>query len=133
MREIKFRIPHYDINAKFVQFSYWGYLDNDSTFTGPSMVSGTKKRKDEQYTGMKDKKGKEFCDGDIIEYTSCEVQCKGAIIWNEFCGAWQYQYKGALGGNPSDYLQRLLSNTRFPANPFIIGNIHENPELIEHD
>lgn len=84
-----------------------------------------------QYTGLKDNNGKEIYDGDIIAYTTCGIRCRANIIWNEYCGAWHYQYKGALGGTPCDYLEKIMHNSRFPAEPEVIGNIYENPELIK--
>lgn len=83
-----------------------------------------------QYTGLKDKNGKEIYDRDIISYTFDSLLLKGEIHWNSYCGEWQYKYMGANNHTVTDNLWLLLSNTRFPKNVTVIGNIYENPELI---
>ena len=87
-----------------------------------------------QYTGLKDKNGKEIYEGDILQFsdkwewyryqysfskTREEIEqlpygC-GVVTWNDRDGAWEH-----IGGT-SDLHQYLE----------IIGNIYENPELIE--
>ena len=71
-----------------------------------------------QYTGLKDKNGKEIYEADILDIfgTSCE------IIYS-FC-----MFKISNG-----FLTQALTEAVCPANPEaeIIGNIYENPELME--
>lgn len=111
MREIKFRLPHYNIDGEFVKFTYWGYLDNDTTFYGPSSVQiAPIKKQDEQYTGLKDKNGKEIYEGDICRYGEMIYQ----VVFNG--GSFEFDCLYPFGVQSSCE---------------IIGNIHENQELLK--
>jgi uncharacterized phage protein (TIGR01671 family) len=117
MREIKFRCyditektMYYDIqdhNKGYLNFAY--YLDNTESFII------------EQYTGLKDKNGKEIYEGDIIAYEQMRIfesECFEVIF-----------LEGAFKRKNKNYDLRDL--TVFIDKIEIIGNIHENPELIK--
>lgn len=79
-----------------------------------------------QYTGLKDKNGKEVYLGDILEYTFTDY--KGKKLWKE-----RYIIKENISGwemrkitKPREH--RSLSLIKKYK---IIGNIYENPELLE--
>lgn len=66
----------------------------------------------EQYTGHEDKNGKEICEGDIVN-------------WDDY---WNYAVKQGKSGAwliDKDELFGLAPSCE------VIGNIHENPELLE--
>ena len=85
-----------------------------------------------QYTGLEDKNGKQIWEGDIVkmvldpvvpQYAICEVK-------------WQHEY-GCL-----NFSKVRLENISNPSSGWslsthkgweIIGNIYENPELLNHD
>ncbi len=71
-----------------------------------------------QFTGLKDKKGKEIYEGDILSK-------KGAyVVWGSSLGCWCFTFKGDEIKTPlfyEDDFKRLE----------IVGNIYENPELLE--
>lgn len=70
----------------------------------------------EQYTGLKDKNGKEIYEGDI-------VKCWGEDCCEVYFDTISLQYRVKFSdGDDED----LVSSK-----PEIIGNIHENPELLE--
>lgn len=79
-----------------------------------------------QFTGLYDKDGKEIYEGDIL----CRKD-GGALLTVEFRhGAFGYEYCGEF--------HSWAGNHNFTFNPFdtdvdfaIIGNIHDNPELVK--
>ena len=117
MREIKFRGKRID-NGEWVQ----GYF---LVAAGMPFISAFGERSPilvipetvGQYTGLKDKHGKEIYEGDIVLYGDE----KGVVIYHE-C-EFSLKIKG------EEYIQHgLLVEKSF--RPFeVIGNIYENPEL----
>jgi uncharacterized phage protein (TIGR01671 family) len=79
-----------------------------------------------QYTGLKDKSGKEIYEGDIIGCHNPNI--KHLIFFNEKQG----RFMAALDGDiENDYYGVCgLDDSRWNATKEVIGNIHDNPELI---
>lgn len=77
-----------------------------------------------QSTGLKDKNGQEVFVGDIIK---CTRGCPHEVyLEKEYGGTY-------IGGMPAVYLKGLLSGYAWTGDEKIIGNIYENPELLEVD
>lgn len=81
---------------------------------------------DEEYlmqsTGLKDKNDKEVFVGDIIK---CTKGCPYEVyIEKEYAGTF-------IGGMPAVYLKGLGEGYAWTEHEEIIGNVYENPELLE--
>ena len=75
-----------------------------------------------QSTGLFDKNGKEVFVGDIIK---CTRGCPHEVyIEKEYGGTF-------IGGMPAIYLKGLSEGYAWTEDEEIIGNIYENPELLE--
>lgn len=77
-----------------------------------------------QFTGLKDKNGKEIFEGDIIQIRKLE----GYLIHH---GKVERNITGAFDIIIKDYGHRQLYQATLNDEPEIIGNIYENPELLE--
>ena len=75
-----------------------------------------------QSTGLKDKNGQEVFVGDIIR---CTRGCPHEVyLEKEYGGTY-------IGGMPAIYLKGIRKGYAWTGDEEILGNIHENPELLE--
>lgn len=75
-----------------------------------------------QSTGLKDKNSVEVFQGDIVR---CTRGCPHEVVWlQEYAGMY-------VGGMPAWYLSGLSEGYAWTGEEEIIGNIYENPELLE--
>lgn len=116
MREIKFRawdgnLMHYGMPGFYFEPDgcvLINYIQiNAESYTKSTIM---------QYTGLKDANGQEMYQGDIVEHITAKH--RDVIVWDDGAFAirregWEWRLKGR--------------NHKLVA----IGNIHENPELLE--
>ena len=134
MRTIKFR-------GKTIRSKEWVY--------SPTISQGTIKRKANkwfmeisenvwkglqegslgQFTGLYDKDGKEIYEGDILGCHNPDI--KHLIFYDEK----EARFKAALNGDINNDFAGVgvcgLDDSRWNASKKVIGNIHDNPELLK--
>ena len=122
MKELKFRAWSNE-NNRYCDFVT---LDESRRWIGWIMSSGTYLTTTdiilEQYTGLKDKNGKEIFENDIVEYTTCyygnEKRHRKVVEWEE--------WDSDDFGEPHNIGFFDLSE-----NMEVIGNVHQNVDLLE--
>lgn len=126
MREIKFRA--FDTENKAWTFVTLGDLICGAcTENGDKPLSGAKQVW-EQYTGLKDKYGKEIYEGDIIQE---EIDFNSKMTDGVFTYVVEWDSDTlcyGLRGNGNSIHDELWEVN---ASVEIVGNIHENPELLK--
>jgi uncharacterized phage protein (TIGR01671 family) len=128
-KEIKFRAwdketgkMHYQINKPrtdenindelIIQFDCTGYsARTKNKYIGSDCLM--------QYTGLKDKNGKEIFEGDVVFSESNQYYKQDEIVWDCYDMGWD------IGKKDSWKLRSPMSSKTE-----IIGSIYENPELI---
>jgi uncharacterized phage protein (TIGR01671 family) len=81
-----------------------------------------------QYTGLKDKNGKEIYESDVLEYTECD---EGGEWNNHKVVAWENgEYYVYSWGDKHCYFKSLY-NFYEEIGAKVIGNIYENKELLK--
>lgn len=116
MREIKFRAWD-KINKRIINFESIGCVALDDCIRGVSS-----KYELQQYTGIKDKNMVDIYEGDIVNMDKTEIDVV-KFVNGEYITKKDWDYgnycigEGVYGGN--NYLE-------------VIGNIHENPELLKN-
>ncbi|KMP32185.1 hypothetical protein TU52_18670 [Bacillus cereus] len=136
MREIKFRLwdKKYDMleydDSPDLLIGMDGkvYQKEERNYAGTSFIEYEVANHFEimQYTGLKDKNGKEIYEGDVVEHKDYSA---GAIIFggNQPTLKSVIQWKDYYNG----YHLAGLGNSFKGEEVEVIGNIYENPELIK--
>lgn len=130
MRELKFRV--WDIDCH--RFEYFEIGENDDCY-GMFRVAANKFGSIvEQFTGLEDKNGKEIYEGDIVNAVGIGI----AQVIDSPSGEWMLYYKREPDEIKNDFACVVPKNkpsglwkTTLTSYIEIVGNIHENPELLE--
>ncbi len=131
MRDIKFRTPTKCQNGHFRWYYYsvsfgevktkWGEKHPDCTCPTWDFKEGFQEcGPDQQFTGQKDKNGKEIYEGDLLKYAEGSV----GVVKYIMTGFYVARDDGCI----YLYASASLENNYGVK---VIGNIHENPELPE--
>ena len=140
MREIKFRA--YDKHLKVIrdvayidfynkEIMYW--IDDEQT---TDIVRGYGEVELMQYIGMKDTEDREIYEGDIVKYITkknLEIEESITEVVFENCSfCLNFKNKYVVGGRYAMAIFNLRDEfTNSEVEFEIIGNIYENPELVE--
>jgi len=122
-REIKFRA--WDEKRKI--FHYWGYLKpfgNDIVFVSPPAPHYPS----QEFTGLKDANGTDIYEGDIISPIEVDEKYKSVnypIEWDNNKARFSCRY-----GQEEWKVLNIDQSFMEQCNLKIIGNIHQNPELL---
>ncbi|MCM1315093.1 MAG: YopX family protein [Prevotella sp.] len=82
-----------------------------------------------QYTGLTDRNGVKIFEGDIVSFADCwDEQHKGFVYWNS--GSYNVDCSKSSNKEHGNYF-RLF--TAYACVAKVIGNIHDNPELLGGD
>jgi uncharacterized phage protein (TIGR01671 family) len=141
MNVIKFRQPTFN-RGEFSGFHYWGFI-NDQNFTSPIPPIDKAQKDSQMFTNLHDKNGVEIFEGDVVAVMGsecskcpakdengdcqCDTECpviekeRDVVTMERFPIFWleneEFGYEG--------------EDLQSPQNCEIIGNIHENPELLK--
>ena len=130
MREIKFRvwITDWGNSTSHLEYIKEGCLH---VYFGNWERGGYKNAIFQQFTGLKDKNGKEIYDGDIVFFDDHEIASKpyigrAEVFWCDdltLCNSPQWALWAI--GEKSGYYGYLIGEIE------VIGNIFENPDLLK--
>lgn len=128
MREIKFRAwdierDHMESDDRVVKL-WMARAADPENMDGPIHLM--------QYTGLKDMHGIAICEGDILEYVSQEHQEDDRrdlyeVEWKGF----GFEARWATPPSPQFTADGRMSLMGCDEDMMVIGNIYENPELLE--
>lgn len=110
---------------------YTGYAETDCGDYYPdwySVVSSTVG----QYTGLKDKNGKRIFDGDVLRVCLDPEICTGYVAFDDRAGGFIIKFKD---NKCVTFMDVYIGANKSGGKVWVqcIGNIHDNPELLEAD
>ena len=124
MREIKFRAWHNPSKSMLSPDGSFIEFDGSVWFNCGDYHDELTEQRDlilMQFTGLTDKHGKDVYEGDIVDI--CDgIDTKAVVAWNAECASFACDYIG------DDSWSEHLFGCELGE---VIGNLYENPELLE--
>ena len=127
----KFRAWHKELGRMMlIEIMYFFFFDNELEeleLNDPVMNDHISVYPDDiilmQSTGLKDKNGKEIFEGDVVDYKGR----KAIIKWHGSYASFIYRFVDELNKRSEEWDPLYLAYLKCE----VIGNIYENPELLE--
>ena len=82
-----------------------------------------------QYTGLTDKNGRRIFEGDIAELKRFGDTCVGKILFNQRTAGFEFWWNVTVGAYGEKATHAVNLSVCHDIN--VIGNIHDNPELLK--
>ena len=82
-----------------------------------------------QYTGLKDRNGKEIYEGYVVKIKYFRSEYLGKVIYNKKTCGFEIWYNSIVGAYGEKATHKINFATDIEIE--VIGNIHDNPELLE--
>ena len=128
MREIKFRVWS-KLDNKFIPWNINFSYELNEIFTLTNYLAF------QQYTGLKDKNGKEIYEGDILRYCGINditYRKPGIVSIGEYFTHTKEFYHYGVRVKRLDMEDNYFGLSAQDKDYLIIGNIFENPEFLEN-
>jgi uncharacterized phage protein (TIGR01671 family) len=141
MREIKFRAWDKEYQKMIGPFDMRDFSrdrDGDCADFYIPYPEGTNQRYDEgywmQYTGLKDKNGKEIYEGDIVRYKADNQNGRSTtyidiIEWDNECSGYSIFFRDDYYSSGMKW--KYIEPKKIRKTIEVIGNVWENPELLK--
>ena len=105
-----------------------GFANISGISTKLSQIDNGRKMIPLQYTGLKDKNGKEIYEGDILDRND-NILC--AVTFEDGKFGWNIRYKNPKDNQRQDYFGRCYASQEGGIKLEVIGNIYEHSYLLD--